>query len=153
MWFVHVMAAVEVLQESSQCTPKSKQLSLGLYAVGSHFLKLIAKCQNWFTKTHGQTVKTMNTTQGPYASFSTTKILSSSIASQTLPRRYNSTQWTMLKHLIMKVWVLCHLSLSLLLCTVFAKYFSWNRILPLIRETYIYIYSPQNISALQYSLV
>ena len=54
--------------------------------------------------------------------------------------------WTRLIRLIMEAWVLCHLSPPLPLRTVSWKYFPRNQMLPLIRK----IYSPQNISALEY---
>ena len=96
-----------------------------------------------------QNSKTINLTGGWYASFSTTKSFSSLIAAQSLSRRYDSMCWTGLIRPIMEALVLVHLSPPLPLHTVFTKYFSWNRIFPLIRK----IYSPWNISALRYVLV
>ena len=60
-------------------------LSLGPYDVGSQFLKLNAKCRDWFART-GQNSKTINTIRGRHASFSATNSLSSLIASQSLSR-------------------------------------------------------------------
>ena len=87
----------------------------------------------------GQNSKTINTTRGQYTSFSTTKSISSSIASQSLLSR----SWIRIGsiRLIMEAWVLFYLSRPYLFIQ-----FSRNQIFPLIRE----IYSPRNISALRY---
>ena len=58
--------ALQVLQESSQCIPKSKHSLSGILSLRKPFLKLIAKCRDWFAKT-------INTSQGRHTIFSATK--------------------------------------------------------------------------------
>ena len=51
-----MIGAVQVLQESYQCTPHIQTVLTWVVCRRKPFLKLIAKCWDWFTKTQGRLV-------------------------------------------------------------------------------------------------